>query len=129
MGTFSDEDSIKFQTFSDEDSIKFQKLREEAFLELESDVRQYLKHKQKLEIERKMYGISQNLRDFERASFELRNDYEKIVCEGHCPNCKVNFVVPFELDKYLKMANFYEHVLVQCRNCNDKAMIVPLFRL
>ena len=52
--------------FSEEDSDKYTKLRQEAFDKLNPQVKQYLRHKQKLEIERKMFvfqksGISKEL--------------------------------------------------------------------
>ena len=52
-------------SFNQEESKKYEGLKKQAFEQLSSDAKKYFMHKRKLEIERKMFGIANNLRGFE----------------------------------------------------------------
>jgi hypothetical protein len=120
-------DSI-IKDFSPKSTEIYLQLRKEAFDGLEDDLKKCFMHKQKLEIERKMFGICNNLKGFEKMSFDLRNDYEKIVTEGYCKYCQLYFSLAFSLLEYVELAPFVDQMELTCPECKqEKSLIVPSF--
>jgi hypothetical protein len=119
-----------FEEFDEKTTKKYLELRKEAFDELEDHVKKLFMHKQKLEIERKMFGVSQNLKGFEEMSFYLRNDYEKIAAEGYCKYCRLHFPMAISLEEYVKLAPFVDQMDATCPECKkEKSITVPAFQV
>lgn len=110
-----------------EESTKFMKLRREAFEELTPDMKRYLMHKWKMEIERKMFGISTDLKGFEKLAFELRNDYESIAAEGYCLKCRHSFHIQISLLEYLNRADIVNYMIATCPRCNERSILINSF--
>jgi len=112
-----------------EDSELFQKLKREAFDDLSPENKKYFMHKQKLDIEARMFGISNNLKSFEELVFRIKKDYEKVATEGFCENCKLYFAIGLSLIEYLNQSHFTEHQTVKCPNCEiENSIKIPSFR-
>lgn len=121
-------DNSIIEDFSPKATEMYLQLRKEAFDGLEDDLKKCFMHKQKLEIERKMFGICKNLKGFEKMSFDLRNDYEKIVAEGYCKYCQFYFSLAFSLLEYVEHAPFVDQMELTCPQCKqEKSLIVPSF--
>jgi hypothetical protein len=115
---------------NEEDSKKFMKLRREALDELNPDIKRYFMHKQKLEIERKMFGVSTNLKGFEKMVFELRNDYENIAAEGFCQRCQLYIPVKLSLLGYLDQTYLVDKITAICPACKvQNSMLIPSFNV
>ena len=118
------DDMWRLVSFNEEDSKKYEELRKVAFEQLSSDAKKYFMHKQKLEIERKMFGIANNLRGFEELSFKIRNDYDKLAVEGYCKNCKLYFPLALSLLEY-QVASQGGPMMVTCPKCKvEKAISI-----
>jgi hypothetical protein len=112
-----------------EDSKRFSTLKKEAFDDLSPDNKKYFMHKQKLDIEARMFGISNNLKSFEELVFRIRKDYEKVATEGFCENCKLYFAIGLSVTEYLNQAHFTEQQAVKCPNCKmENSIKIPSFR-
>lgn len=115
---------------SEKDSQKFMKLRRDAFDELDPDMKRYFMYRQKLDVERKMFGVSTNLKGFEKLAFELRNDYENIAAEGYCKKCQLYFPVQLSLQDYLNTAYFVDELTATCILCKEEnSILIPLFHV
>jgi hypothetical protein len=115
---------------NEEDSKKVVEFKIEAFNELNPDMKKYFMHRRKLEIERKMFGASDDLRGFEKLSFRLRNDFEKIVAQGYCASCGLYFTVAFSIIEYIGQSYDVDEITSLCPECKkEKALTIPLFRL
>lgn len=108
-----------------EDYIKYMKLRKESFDELNPAMKSYLMHKKKSELERKMYGVSIDIKEFEKMSFELRNDYQIVVAEGHCEICQFYFRLKLSLQEYLNVVT--DQIFGTCPVCKKDSIAIPLF--
>lgn len=117
-------DNAVIDEFDEKDFKKYIVLKKEAFDELNPEMKKYLMHKQKLGLERKMFGVSNNLGGFEKMSFELRNDYETFAAEGHCETCKLYFPLGLSLQEYLTAP--YE-IFGKCPSCNKNSLLIPTF--
>jgi hypothetical protein len=123
-------DHAVINEFDEKDSKRYLELRKEAFNELDPDMKKYFMHIQKLEIERKMFGIANNIKGFEKMVFDLRNDYEKVAAEGYCKYCQLYFPLAFSLLDYVELANFVDNMAITCPECkNNEAIAVPAFRV
>jgi hypothetical protein len=117
-------------SFNPEDCKKHEELRKAAFERLSSDAKKYFMHKQKLEIERKMFGIANNLRGFEELSFKLKNDYDKLATEGYCKNCKLYIPLALSLIEYLQLAYPVNLITTKCPKCGlEKSVEMPFFQV
>ena len=87
-------------------------------------------HFNKLEIEAKMFRISNNFENFEKARFEFRNDYEKIVAEGFCQYCNLYHVMVLSVIEYLNKIRYDEYETGKCPKCKrENSIRIPSIRI
>lgn len=107
-----------------EDRKNFLGLFHETIEELEPEVKDIVLYQMKLSAERR-FEIKKNYlsRSYERERFRHRDDYERIVLEGDCENCKIGSIVVWSKIEYRKKfssLNRDDPIKVDCGNCNSK---------
>jgi hypothetical protein len=98
----------------------------ETLDELEPEARDLVLYHIKLEIERRMGDLVEDLASFEKTRFKIRTRYDYVALEGNCKKCKNCFSLGLMLRDYLKVANLFpsEPVTGNCPNCKDYDSVV-----
>jgi hypothetical protein len=100
----------------------FVDLWNETLDELNPEARNLVLHHIKLERERRMEDIVEDLADFEKTRFESRNRYDEVALEGNCTKCKRCYSNALPLRPYLDLVNILpsEPVTANCILCKDQ---------
>jgi hypothetical protein len=111
---------------NENDSKRFLSMKNEAFHSLSPEMKNRFMHLTKLDIESKMFQISNNIENFEKTRFEIRNNYEEIVVEGLCQKCKLYHVMRLSIIEYLDKINYKEYETGTCPVCKiDYTIRIP----
>ena len=115
---------VDFGLEDKEDRKSFLHLFVEAIEELEPGVREIVLYQMKLSAERK-FEIKKNYlsRSYEIRRFRHRDDYERIVLEGDCENCKIGSIVVWSYIDYKKIfssLNRADPIRLDCEICKSK---------
>lgn len=115
------------------DRKKFLKLEYKVFEEQNPELKNIFLHNMKLDIERRYVNkIHYPSQKYEREQFTLRGDYQNIVLEGSCKNCKEsNIIICSYFDYKEKLADIDSAdngTRFDCQKCKKKySCIVPNF--
>jgi hypothetical protein len=104
----------------------FVDLWNETLDELEPEARDLVLYHIKLEIERRMGDLVEDLASFEKTRFKIRTRYDYVALEGNCKKCKCCYSVALPLRPYLDVANILpsEPVTGTCMLCKDPESFV-----
>lgn len=111
-----------------EDRRNFLNLFHETIEELEPGVKELVLYQMKLSAERRFESKKRHLsRSYERERFNHRDDYENIVLEGDCENCKLRSIVIWDYIEYRKIfssLNRKDPIRLDCGNCGAKSSFI-----
>lgn len=114
-----------------EDRKDFFKIWDETMRSLDDEIKKIILFKQKNYIEREfLLNAEYRNKEIEKAQFENRNRYDKIVLQGFCNSCKKLNIKDYFIQEYKKiLIENNEGIIFDCKKCNiENSGIIPFFQ-